>query len=420
MEDTDMSTDQMLQLEEDRLCLDLKALIDTARSEDRGLTEDEKKTYAELEKKHASVNARRATSKRDDGMRAAIQELVGGGNGNGNSGLVVSRFGGMKSFGARFTESEAFAWLKKTKPTRSGQWTSPSTEIDRIALFATVTEDPASGGALVVPDYRPGIVPGATLRIVVADLFAPGTTTSNTVHAMVEDTFTNAADAVAEGGVKPESSLTFELQEEPVRKLAHWIPATEEFLEDAPQSSSYIDARLRYGLLRKEDQQLLSGDGVAPELEGVLVRSGLAADVVRADPATNADAILEQIITIEAATGLPVSGIVMNPLNWGAIVGVKDDSGNYIGGGPFTVLPRPTLWGRDVALTDQIAAGTALVGAFKAGGQVFRHGGIKVAMTNSHSDYFIKNLVAIRAEERLALAIYRPAAFGKVTSLTTL
>jgi HK97 family phage major capsid protein len=212
--------------------------------------------------------------------------------------------------------------------------------------------------------------------------------------------------------------MTFALQNEPVRKIAHWIPASEELLEDAPATSSYIDSRLRYGVLRREDQQLLSGTGVAPEIQGILSRTGLAADVVRTDPQTNADAILEQIVTIESTTGLAVTGVVMNPLAWAAIIGSKLTTGEYLAGGPFGSPTAPMIWNRQVALTDQITSTVALVGAFRTGGQVFRHGGVRVATTNAHADYFIKNMVAIRAEERLALAVYRQSAFGKVTSLT--
>jgi HK97 family phage major capsid protein len=64
-----------------------------------------------------------------------------------------------------------------------------------------------------------------------------------------------------------------------------------------------------------------------------------------------------------------------------------------------------------------MTAGTALVGAFKTAAQIFRKGGVRVEASNSHADFFVKNLVAIRAEERLALAVYRPAAFGEVTGL---
>jgi HK97 family phage major capsid protein len=409
---------QTLTAKRDKLAFDAKQRLARAEQENRPLTDDEQtqhdaeiKSLEDLGKKIAAEKSREDKHQENDEFHAALQALAGD---QGPSRLVVSRVGGLKSFGQTFVESKAYKWLQETKATRSGQWTSEAVEIDRKAL----TEDPASGGGLVVPDYQRVIHPGPIQPIVVADLLAPGTTGSNVVPVMVEESFTNNAAPVAEGGVKPESALTFVAQSEPVRKIAHWIPVSEELLEDAPAVASYIDSRLRYGVLRKEDQQLLYGTGVAPQLQGILARTGLAAPLARTDPDTNADAILKQIVLIEAASGLPVTGIVMNPLAWGSIALSKDENAMYLAGGPFAALPGPTLWGRQVALTDQITSTEALVGAFKSGAQIFRHGGVRVATTNSHSDFFTKNLVAIRAEERLALAVYRPGAFAKVTNLT--
>jgi HK97 family phage major capsid protein len=236
---------------------------------------------------------------------------------------------------------------------------------------------------------------------------------------MKETTFTNAADTVAEGGTKPESTLIFDAVSDQVRKIAHWLPVTEEMLEDVQQARSYIDGRLRVGVQLAEDDQLLQGSGVAPDVLGVLNRPGLTAATVRTDPETAADAIARAIAAVEAASMLPVDGIVMNPINWLSIVLAKTDGGDYIGGSPFETPLVPRLWGRPVAITPAIIAGTALVGSFAGGGgQIFRHGGIRVEASNSHADFFVKNLTALRAEERLALAIYRASAFGTVTALT--
>ena len=108
---------------------------------------------------------------------------------------------------------------------------------------------------------------------------------------------------------------------------------------------------------------------------------------------------------------------VINPANWQTIQLSKDANGQYYGSGPFAGAQAPTLWGLPVAVTPSIVANTALTGAFRSSAQIFDHGGMRVDVSNSHSDFFIKNLVAIRAERRLALAVYRPAAFGTTTGL---
>lgn len=321
----------------------------------------------------------------------------------------------LPSLGQQFIDSEAGQYLLKNRgkfPT--GAWTSPASEL----MAAVVSEDAASGGDLVITDYQPGILPLPMRPPRIEDLIAPGQTDSNTIGYLKETSATNAATAVAEGNPKPESTLVFDAVTDPVRKIPTWIPVTDEMLEDVAQMRSYIDARLRLFVNLALDDQLLNGTTTAPDIVGFLNRSNLAASVVRTGTVTNADAVLDQISAIEAATFLAVDGIVMHPTNWKTIQQSKDGSGQYYGGGPLASPARPVLWGRPVAVTSAIALGTALVGAFRMGSQLFNRGGMRVEASNSHSDFFVRNLVAIRAERRAALAVYRSTAFGSVTSLT--
>jgi HK97 family phage major capsid protein len=236
---------------------------------------------------------------------------------------------------------------------------------------------------------------------------------------MREKSIDNQAAAVAEGGVKPQSSITFEAATEPVRKIATWLEITEEILEDVEGLAAYLNTRLRHFVLLEEEEQLLTGDGVAPNFAGILTRPGLAPSIARVDPENNADAILRQISAIEVATEMPSEGVVLNPSNWDALRLLKDSNGNYIaGGGPFGTSGPKTVWGVPVAVTPKMPAGTGLVGAFKTGATFRRRTPIRVVASNSHADFFIKNKIAMVAEERGALVIYREAAFGTVTNLT--
>jgi HK97 family phage major capsid protein len=316
-------------------------------------------------------------------------------------------------------------WIKHGGHKRSGAWSSPAVEcaVPWATMRATtITEDPTSGGKLVVPQYLPGIVATLFRRLMVADLMASGTSTSNAIIYMVETTFTNAASPTAEGTAKPESALVFDQRTDPVQKIAHWIPVTEELLEDVSAIQAYIDARLQLGVQLAEEDQLLNGNGTPPNILGIMNRTGLATPVARnagaTPPETNADALLRQITAIATTAFVYPDGVIVNPTNWFSTITMKATTGEYIGGGPFSPVPFANIWGTPVAITPAIALNTALVGAFGTMSQVFRKGGIRVEASNSHQDYFIKNLVAIRAEERLALAVYRPGAFGKVTGLS--
>jgi len=121
-----------------------------------------------------------------------------------------------------------------------------------------------------------------------------------------------------------------------------------------------------------------------------------------------------QMSAIATTAFLMPDGFVINPADWMPIVLSKDNTGRYIGAGPFAAAQGPTLWGISGVVTPAQAAGLALVGAFRQASQLFRRNGVSIEASNSHADFFIKNLVAIRGEERLALAVYREGAFGQV------
>ena len=363
------------------------------------------------------IKARIEAKKSDDKMLAELDRLT--------EGMAAAKpkhqqrapgRGVVVSLGQAFIDSETYAWLKKN-PTRNGAWQSAAAELPSLLDIQGATLTEASGGAsLLVPDYRPGILEYLQRRLVVADLIASGTTDSSSVSYMVESAPTNAAAAVAEGAAKPESTLVFTARTDAVRKIATWLPVTDEMLDDVPQIRSYIDNRLRMFVQLAEDDQILNGDGIAPNIEGIRIRSGLQADLARGAD-TNADAIHKQMTLILVNALIDPDATVMHPTNWQTIALSKDANGQYYGAGPFAAPGPRMLWGNPVAVTVAMTSGVALPGAFKLGAQLFRKGGLNVAASNSHSDYFVKNLTAIRAEERAALAVYRPGGFGEVTGL---
>ena len=266
---------------------------------------------------------------------------------------------------------------------------------------------------------RPGIVASPQDETTVGDLVLPGSTDSNVVSYYEETTFTNAAATVAEGDPKPESALAFTERTDTVRKIATWIPATSEFLEDNAGIRSYIEQRLRFMVEREEEDQLLNGNGTPPNISGILDRSIQSIGSAGSDPTSDADAIYRAITEVRVDGQAEPTALVIHPLSWSNLRIMKDDNNAYQGPGPFAADNVERFWGLQVRVTPMIAEGTALVGAFRPHAQVFRKGGIRVLASTEHSTYFVENKVAILAEERLTLAVYRPLAFCTVTGLAS-
>jgi HK97 family phage major capsid protein len=353
------------------------------------------------------------------------EEKPGGDGDGGNKPAPVAS----KSIGTQLVESEAFGAVAKALKL-SSQVDSGAIELkgilDRANLKATLTEG-GLGSANVVPqDRQPGILPILFERLTVADLMPSGATNSNTVRYAKESVATNAAAPTAEGATKPESSLNFTVVDEPVRKIATTMKVADEMLEDLPQMVSYVNGRMVLFVQLAEEAQLLTGDGTPPDLVGLLNRSGLtAAEAKGADDI--ATAIHKDITKIRVASFLEPDAIVFHPNDWEAAQLESDANGQWFGGGPFTgpygngggpgALASRSYWGLRVVSTTAMTENTALLGAFATAAQIFRRSGITVQMTNSNEDDFKKNLVALRAEERLALAVYRPSAFSTVTGI---
>lgn len=387
------------------------ATATTPEVKGRLMTKEERAAIQALLDEGKAIKAKIDHAQGDANLTAEIARLTAGMTATPENGRQAQRV--LKSMGAQLVEDPAWReWVEKG--TRSGSaWLSPAVDLQQTTLDTTS----GSGGPLIVTDYQPGIVPLLFKRLVVADLIAPGTTNSNSITYMVESTYTNAAAPVAQGAAKPESTLVFIQRSDLVQKIAHFLPITEEMLEDYPQTQSYVDGRMRLGVQLTEEDQLLNGSGTPPAIQGILNRAGLTAAQARGAD-NNPDAIFKQITTISTTVFVMPDGVVINPANWQTIQLMKDANGQYYGSGPFAPAVQATIWGLPAVKTPTIAAGTALVGAFQSSAQIFRKGGLRVEASNSHNDFFQKNLVALRAEERLALAVYRPSAFGTVTGLT--
>lgn len=316
-----------------------------------------------------------------------------------------SRAKAAKSLGAQFIEAEQIKGVLEKGSDYRG-----SASMQLKATISSATADAAgSAGAAVDQTRLPGVVTPPDRRMTIRDLITPGQMDGSTLEYVRETGFTNNAATVAEGALKPQSDIQLELVSTSAKVIAHTAKASRQILDDAPQMRTYIDGRLRYGLAFEEEQQLLLGDGTGQNLTGIIPQ----ATAYSAEFAVASETAIDKVrlgMLQAALAEYPASGIVMHPTDWARIETTKDADGRYIIGNPQGMI-APQLWGLPVVPTQAIEIDKFLVGAFRLGAQVFDRWQARVEIATENEDDFVKNLVTMLCEERLALAVYRPEAF---------
>ena len=300
---------------------------------------------------------------------------------------------------------------------KSDEWKTMQTKragSARIELKTAIVNATGQNQPLVPADRLAGIITNPNRIFTIRDLIPVGRTSSNLIEYTKENVFTNNAGGqyaspAFENVTKNESGITFTLESEAVRTLAHWIPVSKQVLDDSPMLQSFIEGRLQYGLKLEEEDQLLNGDGTGSNLSGILDSGNFTAFTRAQTGDTNIDT-LRRAITQAALSEYMADTIVINTADWEAIELTKATDGQYVWTNP-ALGNAPQLWGKRVVATNAITAGTFLVGAFAMGAQIWDRQQASVMVSLENSDNFVKNMVTILAEERLALCVYRPSAF---------
>jgi HK97 family phage major capsid protein len=269
-----------------------------------------------------------------------------------------------------------------------------------------------------------GLVELGAQTLTVRDLVAPGTTTNATVRYPREvaiPTFSGALTTL-DDAAKKETTFSLAEVDAPVRKIAVIGRVSEEAYSDMSYLQSYIDNRLRFLVQTQEEVQLLTGNGTAPNLQGILTTSGI--QTISGATGTTGDNIMIAITNIRSVGFFEPDGIVLHPTDYRKLRLAKDANNQYFGGGYFMnqygvgpVQMEPQIWGLRTVITTAIAAGTILVGAFKLGAQIFDREGLRVDTTETDGSDWASNRIAVRVEERLAFAVYRPLAFHTITAI---
>jgi len=315
-------------------------------------------------------------------------------------------------------QSEAFKAVTK------GRTNKASISIAPFVTKATMTTGADLTGEVIAPDRQEGVVADPDRPTHVRQFIASGTTTSNTIRYIEETGFNNAAAPVAEGTDKPESDIDLEAKDAPVRLIAHTMRVSKQMLDDISYLASYLGQRARYGIRLEEDDQILYGDGTGENLTGISQYTDGDFDNTllgnqfpgndASDTATEIDVLRYAILQARLAE-YPVDVVMLNPTDMASLDSIKDGDGRY--------LDAMERLGVTFVENTAVNADDFFVGSFSSGGnvQLFDRMQTTLEVFEQDRDNVLKNLITFRAEERLALPVYRPEGLvhGDFTSALT-
>lgn len=271
-----------------------------------------------------------------------------------------------------------------------------------------ITSASGSAGTLIQEQRLPGVMMLPQYPRRIRSLLNVARTTTNMIEYVKELGFTNNAGVVSETAEKPESTITFEEETAPVRTIAHWVHISRQAMDDAPQIQGIIDGRLRFGLEAAEEDEILNGDGTGQHLDGLISQATAYSAPFSVSGGTTIDTL--RLAMLQASLALfPANGIVIHPTEWARIELTKTSDGAYLFANPQGVA-GPTLWGLPVVATQAMSGDDFLVGAFNMAATIWDRMDTEVLISSEDRDNFIKNMLTVRAEKRLALAVYRPEA----------
>lgn len=337
----------------------------------------------------------------------------------------------VKTLGEMFVASDQFKSFQKTgRSTMDEPWRLDTKDVTSLGTFQQKDVFTGSLSGAVNPQgfgrvQRDPFVPRPQRPNRVRDLFPVASTSANLIDyfrvlGFVESDGDGNAGTVAERdgssfALKPKSNLQFEPAQAPVRTIAHWEAAHRNVLQDEPQLQSVINNELLYGLALEEDDQILNGDGTGENLLGILNTPNIQT-YTQASGDSKADAI-RRSITLAVIANYAPSGVVLHPLDWEDIELTKATGGDeqYVIVSNVAIGAASQLWRQPVVETAAMNEGTWLTGAFGIGAQLYDRESAAIRIAEQHGDFFVRNAIAVLAEQRLALAVKRPESFVRGT-----
>jgi hypothetical protein len=259
-----------------------------------------------------------------------------------------------------------------------------------------------------------GVVSQLKRRIRLLDLIPAITMdTGNFFWLANESGSLDMAAETAELSLKPSGDLSLTSKMVQAATIASWLKAPRQALADVAGFGQTIQQRLTYSVLRRVENQIVSGDGTASNLTGVLHTAGIQ-NVPFTAGAILADQVLNGITLVTQAEAEP-DAVIINPADEQKMLIAKTSgSGERLdSAGAFTDLPG-TIWSLPMVSSTVAPAGTAIVGAFATQSALYVRESVNLRVSDSDQDDFLRNITTYLAEARVAFAVYNAPAFCTV------
>lgn len=278
--------------------------------------------------------------------------------------------------------------------------------LDTKAVFSSAGSAPG----MVEPLRRAGIITPYDRRTTVLDLIPTTPTSVPTIKYARESSYTSNGAYVAEGTDKPEDDIVFSTESADAKTLATTMRIPKQALDDIQGLAGYLSVRIPAKLGLIKENAVMFGTGVGEDLEGITTLASAfapGADVIVSSP--NRYDVLGAAILQASILEYNPDGVVLHKNDLYLLASAKDSQGRYL----FAeLMDAGTIHGVKVAATTIAAMkGKFLIGDFGLASQLYQRQGMTIEFFDQDRDNVKKNLITVRAEERHALAVYRPDAF---------
>ena len=371
---------------------------------------------AKLEKAHGQA-VDSATGKADVALKGEIANLTQ----KFTERMDAIEVSNKKRFEASKIEDKSFGG-NLTKAIKEGALDSMRNGGTRSSAFeikADMTVAADFTGDVIPPQRVPGYKFDPTTPQNIRQLIPVGSTNSDVVKYVKESGYSNGAAAAAEGATLAQSDFDMTATDANVRKIGTYLRISDEMLADTPQITSYLSARVPAKLMEIEDDQILGGNGSAPNLDGFYNSSSDFDVSSNGKFYQSVESANEFDVLVAALNQLQISNykadyIMLNPTDFHKILLLKDSTNNYLKDQVYQGL-QPNFLGVPIAVNNEVNPGTFFVGNFGQSAQLWVRDNVSVEFFSEDGTNVRDGFVTVRVSERVALTNYLPNAFVKGT-----